>query len=153
MDKKENSVALEVGKNELQVLDFEFAGFHFGINVAQVKELMRYRDIERMPHSLPYIEGIIRLRDEVYTVVDFAQYMDLPASKDPEHDLLIIIDSTQINAALHVHKVNGVSRISRDTMEKPDSVINSDKKDIIIDAAKLDDRTINLIDCEKIIYE
>lgn len=153
MGKRDSSILLETGTNELQVLEFVIAGNHFGINVAKVRELVQYQGVQRIPHSQPSVEVIVRPRNEVFTVVDLAKYMEFPASEDPEHDILIITEFNQMSVAFHVHKVDGITRISWETVEKPNAAIYGDKEGIITGIAKLEDRMIALIDFEKIMYE
>lgn len=139
--------------NELQVLVTGVAGNTFGINIAKIQELAWYQDVQRIPHSNPCIEGTVHLRGKAFTVVDLAKYLDLPASKDPEHDLLIIMGFKQMGMAFHVHQADAISRISWETIEKPDSELYGDKDNIVIGIAKADDRVITLIDLEWIMHE
>ncbi|WP_273484553.1 chemotaxis protein [Desulforamulus ruminis] len=137
----------------MQVLEFVIAGNHFGINVAKVRELVRYQEVQRIPHSQPSVEGIVWSRDEIFTVVDLAKFMDFPASEDPSRDILIITDFNQMSVAFHVHKVDSIRRISWETVEKPSPAIYGDREGIVTGIAKLSDRIIALIDFEKIMYE
>ncbi len=153
MKKRENDILLETGTNELEVLEFVIAGNHFGINVAKVRELIRYQSIQKIPHSKPGIEGIIRSRNILFAVVDLAEIMNYQASKDPINDIFIITDFNQMSLAFHVHQVLSICRISWKMVEKPSAAIYGNDDGLVTGIAKLENRIITLIDFEKIIYD
>lgn len=153
MNKRETAILLETGTNELEVLEFIVAGNHFGINVAKVRELIQYQTIQKIPHAQSSVEGIMRSRNEILTVVDLAHYLGYPASDDTIHDILIIASFNQMSVAFHVHKVEGILRVSWETIEKPNSAIYGGDEGIVIGIVKLEDRMITLIDFEKIMYD
>ncbi len=139
--------------NELQVLVIGVAGAEFGMNITKIQELARYQEVQRISYSNPCIEGTVNLRGEVFTVVDLAKYLDLPASNDPEHDILIIMKFKQEGMAFHVHQADSVSRFSWETIESADSSLCVDKENIVVGAAMLNDRVITLIDFDWIMHE
>lgn len=77
----------------------------FGVDITKIQEFTWYHDVQWIPYSHPNVEGIIHLRDETIIVVDLAMYLDFPASENPEHDLLIITESDQMNIAFHIHRI------------------------------------------------
>jgi len=150
---KKDEILLDSGTNELGILEFTLDGHSFGINVAKVRQLMAYDKVQPMPRSGPYIEGIIKPRDEIFTVVDLAGYLGLGSSTDTGHDILIIAYFNKINIAFHVHAVSRTYRISWGDIEKPSSTIYGGDDGVITGIAKFDGRMVSIIDFEKIIYD
>ncbi len=146
-------ILLEVGTNELEVLEFIIADNSFGINVAKIKELMQYRPVQPLPRSHQFIEGIFQPRQEVYTVVDLGGYLFLPPSKNPEKDIFIITSFNQMNIAFRVHGVESIHRISWAAIEKPDATIYGGGEGIVTGIAKVKERIIAIVDFEKIIFD
>ncbi len=112
--KKENQteILLESGTNELEIMEFTIENEIFGINVAKVREIMKYSPVKPMQNAHPVIEGIFKPRDEVITVIDLASYLHLNASSDRTRDIFIIANFNKLNFAFHVHSVVGIDRIS-----------------------------------------
>jgi len=54
----------------LQWVTFRLAGETYGVNVMQVREVLRYTEIAPVPGAPPYVLGIINLRGNVVTVID-----------------------------------------------------------------------------------
>ncbi|MCL1816183.1 MAG: chemotaxis protein [Clostridiales bacterium] len=148
-----SNILLETGTNELEVLEFTIAGKSFGINVAKVLELMQAQEPHMIPHTHPCIEGIFQPRNEVYTILDLAKYLGLPASEEPHKDLYIITNFNQICLAFHVHTVENIHRISWEAIDKLDELVYGGMDGVVTGIAKIDGRIISILDFEKITYD
>lgn len=148
-----SNILLETGTNELEVLEFTIANKSFGINVAKVMELMQAQTPHAIPHAHPCIEGIFQPRNEVYTILDLAQYLGLPPSEDPQKDLYIIANFNQICVAFHVHTVENIHRISWESIEKLDELVYGGMDGVVTGIAKIEGHIISILDFEKITYD
>jgi two-component system chemotaxis response regulator CheV len=140
---------LETGTNELEVLEFDLAGESFGINVAKVKELMQYCEVRSLPNAHPCVEGVFQPRDELYTVLDLAKYLGLPASANPQKDIYIITSFNKMKAAFHVHGVESIHRFSWTEVEKPDSIIYGGDEGVVTGIVKIGGKISAILDFEK----
>ena len=59
-----------VSDQVLQWVTFQLENETYGINVMQVREVLRYSDIAPVPGAPDYVIGIINLRGNVVTVID-----------------------------------------------------------------------------------
>ena len=48
----ETNILLENGTNELEVLEFTLNENHYGINVAKIREILRYDDLGDQPEEM-----------------------------------------------------------------------------------------------------
>ncbi|MDR1537490.1 MAG: chemotaxis protein [Clostridiales bacterium] len=152
--KEKSEILLESGTNELQLIEFTIDNRHFGINVSKVEEILRYEDnITPMPHSNRYVEGVFKPRDIIITVIDLAKYLGLPASANPENDIVIVTNFNKMHSAFHVHSVEDIHRLGWKDIEKPDSAIYGGEEGIATGIARYDGRLITLIDFEKIVAD
>lgn len=153
--KKENQteILLESGTNELEIMEFTIAGEIFGINVAKVREIMMFSPVKPMQNAHPVVEGIFKPREEVITVLDLAQYLNLPPSPDTTHDIFIIANFNKLNFAFHVHTVVGIDRISWRKIQKPDKIIYGGDEGVATGIAEFENRLITILDFEKIVSE
>ncbi len=145
-----------LGLNELHIMEFNIAGRYFGIEVTKIGELvpMQYHTIQEMADAKAYVEGMVRIRDQSYTVLDFAGYMEAPTSETPERDILITLDCHQKKVALHVHNVDGIQQLSRDMVEDPQPLVpGRNCKGIVEGLAKIADRITVLINPDKIVQD
>jgi two-component system chemotaxis response regulator CheV len=149
----DTSILLETGTNELEILEFLISGNSYGINVAKITELMQVQEVQAMPLSHPCVEGVFQPRNEVYTIVDLAQYLGFGKSESPEKDIFIITNFNMMNIAFHVHAVESIFRISWQDIEKPDSIIYGGQEGVVTGIAKVNDRIISILDFEKIAFD
>lgn len=148
-----DEIGVETGSNELELMEFIVGGNNFGINIAKIRELIQFRPVQPLPNAQPYVEGVICPREEIFTVVDLAAYLHLPASADSSHDIFIITDFNQIYTAFHVHSVVGICRLSWEAIQKPDNAVFGGEDGVITGIAKTGTRMISIVDFEKIMTD
>ena len=86
----ETNILLESGTNELEIVEFHIGENSFGINVAKVKEIIRYTPITKVPLAPKGIKGIIKLREQVMSVVDLPSYLGMDSLENEADNLFII---------------------------------------------------------------
>ena len=106
-----SGILLESGTNEIEIMEFTIDNNLYGINVAKVREIIMPTKVKPMPHAHPAVEGIIKPRDIVITVVDLPTYLGAESQKG-EKDLFIITNFNKMYIAFRVHTVVGINRIS-----------------------------------------
>jgi two-component system chemotaxis response regulator CheV len=146
-----NGILLESGTNELEMIEFEMGNNKYGINVIKVKEIIMPGPVTPIPHSHPYIEGIIQLRGEVLPVINMEKVLKLPQEKYAT-EKFIVTEFNQQKACFHVHNVTQIHRISWEQIEKPSDMYSAETTQVI-GVVKRDDNMILMLDFEKIITE
>lgn len=152
VNEKQKGILLESGTNELEVIVFNVGTGTFGINVMKVREIIQAPPVTSIPNSHPHIEGIIRLREEVLTVVNLTKVLGFPPSQSPEQDKLIVSELNQIKVAFRVQGVSRIHRISWEQIEKPTDLAQG-LESASTGVVKVDDQMILLLDFEKIIVD
>ena len=107
MDK---GILLDSGTNELEILEFRVGPNYYGINVAKVKEILSYRPLTPIPKADRRVEGVFMPRDELISIIDLAEVLDLPKSPDITKDMFIETNFNKINTGFHVHEILGINR-------------------------------------------
>lgn len=146
-----SEILLESGTNELEILEFTVGNNHYGINVAKVKEILPYKVPTPVPNSHPCIEGIFMPREEIISIIDLAECLNMPKSNELTKDMYILTNFNKINTAFHVHSVIGIHRVSWEAIAKPDSTVNSAGNGLATGIVKLNEKLIIVLDFEKIV--
>ncbi|WP_088102157.1 chemotaxis protein [Halalkalibacter urbisdiaboli] len=152
MTEHQKGILLESGTNELEIIVFSVGTGTFGINVMKVREIIQSPPVVEMPNSHPHIEGIIRLRDEIITVVNLANVLGFPQSETPGQDKLIVSELNNIKVAFRVQAVSRIHRVSWTQIEKP-SELSQGLEGAATGVVKMDEQMIILLDFEKIVYD
>jgi purine-binding chemotaxis protein CheW len=118
----------------IQVVEFLLGKEHFAINLFEVREVVEYTRITKLPDSPPYIRGIIDLRGEITTIIDIKQQMNIPQESDSdEKDSRIIVLDDKITKSKIGIMVDDVLTVSTFTRSDVDSTSASGaKNDLII---------------------
>ncbi len=149
----ETNILLESGTNELELLEFIVNGYHYGINVAKISELIPYHAPTPVPNSHECIEGIFMPRDFIISVINLAKCLGFPNSQNPESDMYIITNFNKLHTAFHVDKVLGIHRIFWSDISKPDSTISAAGNASATGIVRINGELIIILDFEKIVSE
>ncbi|WP_100372755.1 chemotaxis protein [Bacillus sp. FJAT-45037] len=148
----EDAILLDSGTNELEVIVFNVSSGTYGINVMKVREIIQTQAVTPIPNSHPHIEGMIRLRDEVLTVVNLMEVLGCPQSVDHSQDKFIVSELNKLKVAFRVSGVSRIHRISWKQIEKP-TELSQGLQSATTGVIKLDEQMILLLDFEKIVVD
>jgi len=152
-NRNNNISKLTEDTSALELMEFTMAGDSFGINVAKVTEIMRYSPITPMTLSHPCIDGVFKPRGKLITIINLPRYMALPENEDPSHDMFMLTNFDNVNAAFLVHTVEGMHRISWNKVEKPSSIVYGSNDSVVTGTTKIGEKIITIIDFEKVLYD
>jgi two-component system chemotaxis response regulator CheV len=155
---KQSNILLESDTNELEIVEFRIDEMdwhgnvipcHYGVNVAKVREIIRLPHMSRVVNAKPGVEGMIRLRDKVITIINLATVLN-KATGDLVADRVVVLEFNNLMVGVLVHSVSRIYRISWKNVEPPASAVHSD---VVTGLVKMEDRIILVLDFEKIVAE
>lgn len=86
----EGSAARKVGLN--QYLTFQLGKEVFALEIAQVREVLDYTDITRVPRTPDYMRGVINLRGGVVPVIDLRLKFGMEQTRKTVNTCIIIAE-------------------------------------------------------------
>jgi purine-binding chemotaxis protein CheW len=108
-----------IGGKTFQVLEFLLGREHFAIDLFDVREVVEYTPVTKLPNTHSSMKGIIDLRGEITTIIDLRERLHIPRNKDAPEDAgrFIVLDEklTGTKTGILVDDVLSVS-----TFEKGD---------------------------------
>jgi two-component system chemotaxis response regulator CheV len=155
---KQSKILLESDTNELEIVEFRIDEMdahnnlvpcHYGVNVAKVREIIRLPLMSRVVNAKPGVEGMIKLRDKVITVINLAKVLGKDTG-DLVADRVVVLEFNNLMVGVLVHSVSRIYRISWKNVEPPSHSVHSDQ---VTGLVKMDDRIILVLDFEKIVGE
>lgn len=146
-------ILLESGTNEIEIMEFTIDGNLYGINVAKVREIIMSDKVNPMPHTHPAVEGVFKPRDTLLTVIDLPMYLTGVLSDKKDRDLFIITNFNNLFMAFRVHTVEGIYRISWQSIQKPDKIITGGDDGVATGIAQCGKDFVTILDFEKIVAE
>ena len=137
-----------------QYLTFKLNEEIFGVDVAQVREILDYVKITKVPQTPDFMCGVINLRGSVVPVVDMNLKFGLPHIERTVNTCIVVVevnmdDTTTVFGAL-VDSVQEVFEIEPQNIEPAPRIGTKLKTDFIKGMGKQDDRFIIILDIDKV---
>ncbi len=140
------------GSSDRQLVIFKIAGEEFGVDINEVKEIIRWEDVTRIPNTESYIKGVINLRGSIVVVNDLAMKLGLP-SKDVDDDTRILVVEVNGNTVgMVVDSATEVLHIEgKKVQDAPEMITSGIDQNYIDGVGVLDEkRLLTLLDLSKV---
>jgi len=109
------------GKELLQVVEFLLGRERYAVDLFDVKEVVEYTTITKLPNTASYMRGIIDLRGEITTIIDLKERLRIPTGPDidEENCRIIVLDEkiTKAKTGIMVDDVLSVSTFDRNDID------------------------------------
>jgi chemotaxis signal transduction protein/CheY-like chemotaxis protein len=155
----QSDILLEAGTNELEIIEFyvdegpERGLSSYGVNVAKVLEIIENPDLVPLPGAPhPCFMGTIPLRGLVLPVLDLAVWLKTPRVRR-KNEVIIVTRFNERTTGFLATGVTHIHRVHWRDVEPPHPALASLPGNCITGLARLENRFIQLLDLEKILFE
>ncbi|UCH80571.1 MAG: chemotaxis protein CheV [Nitrospiraceae bacterium] len=146
----QTDILLESGTNELEIVEFLIGRNTYGINVAKVREIIRFPEATvPVPNEHPSLDGIVDLRGQVVPIINLQRHLGLNDVTDKDASFVIVSEFNNTKIGFSVSKVVGIQRLSWQQIEHLTNKVSSDSGTVLA-VIKLEYRMILMLDFEKI---
>ena len=138
------SEAVAAGKNPvpsdkmtapIQVVEFVLGGEHFAIDLFDVKEVVEYTTITKLPNVPSYVRGIIDLRGEITLIIDLRQRLNIGEERTTplESSRIIVLDDriARSKIGILVDDVTSVSTFEGNQVDYTSASVSREETSII----------------------
>jgi len=132
LDKNPSIKEIKEGKHEsgmLQIVEFLLGNERFAIDLFDVKEVVEYTTVTKLPNTASYMKGIIDLRGEITTIVDLKDRLHIAARAETlvENSRIIVLDEkiTKAKTGIMVDDVLSVSTFYMSDIDKTSAADNN----------------------------
>ena len=137
----------------LQWVTFQLEEETYGINVMQVREVLRYTEIAPVPGAPDYVLGIINLRGNVVTVIDTRSRFGLMEGEVTDNTRIIVIESERQVIGILVDSVAEVVYLRSSEIDKTPSVGTDESAKFIQGVSNRDGKLLILVDLNKLLSD
>jgi len=114
-----NPHSTEGVSGELQLATFLLGDLRFGVDLLEIQEINRQRDLTLVPHTPPEVRGVINLRGEVVTVLDLRRVLGLGEVELGRATRNIILRSGEESVGVLVDRLGDVVRVEASELQPP----------------------------------
>ncbi|MGR6862118.1 chemotaxis protein CheW [Aliivibrio salmonicida] len=143
----------QVNDEVLQWVTFQLEEETYGINVMQVREVLRHTEIAPVPGAPDYVLGIINLRGNVVTVIDTRSRFGLMQGEISDNTRIIVIESERQVIGILVDSVAEVVYLRSSEIDTTPSVGTEESAKFIQGVSNREDKLLILVDLNKLLSE
>lgn len=129
----------------LQFLSFIVDDEEYTLELSEITEVIKTRDITDVPHVPPFIAGIISLRGEIIYIMNLQERLGLKDKEISPETRIIIAKHDDIKIGLIVDKIMGAIRVNPKEIESTSNVQGSAGIEFIRGMVHHKDRLIMLL--------
>ncbi len=138
-----------------QYLTFYLAQEEYAIGLLQVKEIIEYDVLTKIPSMPKSIRGVINLRGGVVPVVDLAAKFGLPESSITKRTCIVIVEvevgDEKSVVGIIADAVNQVMDFSSEDIEPPPSFGTRVKVDYLLGMGKIDKKFVQILNVNQVL--
>ena len=123
----------------------------YGVNVMQIREMLRYTEITPVPGAPYYVLGIINLRGNVVTVIDTRTRFGLSPGEIDNNTRIVIVEVGAQVVGMLVDSVAEVTYLNESEIETAPNVGNEETSKFITGVCNKHNELLILIDLERMI--
>jgi purine-binding chemotaxis protein CheW len=127
---------------ERQFCTFVLDGYHFGIDVLRVQEIIQYQEMTRVPLAPPVVRGLINLRGQIVTAIDLRRRLGLSDSPAGQRPVNVVVSTDDGAVSLLVDEIGDVMTVSEAEFERPPETLRGKTRETIRGAYKLERRLL-----------
>jgi len=132
-----------------QYCTFYVDGVHFGIEVLEVQEVLRYQAMTHVPLSPSEIRGLINLRGQIVTAFDLRTRLQMPVREDGRRPMNVVVRAEDGAVSLLVDEIGDVIETREDDFEPPPATLDEATRSLLRGVYKMDGRLLLILDCNK----
>src|SRR5579871_140075 len=136
-------------RSNRQFATFFVDGLFFGIEVVQVKEVLRYQEMTPVPMAPDVVEGLINLRGQIVTAVDMRRRLALQPRPEGQMPMNTVVRTAGGAVSLLVDEIGDVVEVDADTFEHTPDNVCAAARELLTGVYKLKERLLLVLDTEK----
>lgn len=142
------------GESQFQMVTFHLGEELYGVNIMDVKEIVRLQNVRVIPNAPYYVEGIINLRGEIIPIIDLHKRFKIQSvnkSTDIEIEggfIILNIDGSKIG--IIIDKVERVVTVHGEDVKEPPQMLSGIGTEYIEGVVREDEGYLIMLNTRKL---
>lgn len=132
-------------QNVCQYLAFHLDNEEYALDIKQISEIIKAREITEIPRSPTFVLGIISLRGVVVPVFDLRCRLNLGTAEITAESRIVVCRSGDATVGLLVDKINQVVNLDNDEVEPPPGVLSGLDREMVFGIGRYQGRMVILL--------
>ena len=145
---------MAAGDTQFQLVTFQLGAELYGVNIMDVKEIVKTQSVRPIPHAPHYVEGIFNLRGEIIPVMNLHKRFRLEKKSGDEFDGemsgLIILNLDGIKISIIIDKISRVVMINSSDVKPPPQMLTGIGSEYILGVVQQGNSYLIVLDRRKL---
>ncbi len=142
--------SLTVAESPLEFLCFRVSDEIYGINILDIKEIIKPREVTEVPRAPLFVSGILSLRGTIIPIIDMRTRLGLAREMPTGKERVVVIKNNNSFSGLLVDEVIQVVQVHPDDVEAAPAILDGVDRDFISGLGRSDGRLIIILNLENI---
>ena len=133
-----------------QLVTFQLGEELYGINIMDVKEIVRVQPIRGIPNAPSYVEGIFNLRSEIIPIINLHRRFHIKKMIASEEDELlsgfVILDIDGMKLGIIIDKISRVVKIEKEQVQPPPQMLSGIGSEYVTGVVRQDKGYLIILD-------
>jgi len=133
-----------------QLVTFQLGEELYGVNIMDVKEIVRVQAIRTIPNAPTYVEGIFNLRSEIIPIINLHKRFHLRKLVSTEEDELlsgfVILDIDGMKLGVIIDRISRVVTIEQEEIQPPPQMFSGIGAEYIQGVVRQEDGYLIILD-------
>lgn len=132
-------------------LCFKVSDEIYGIDIMDIKELIKPREVTEVPRAPSFVAGVISLRGIIIPIIDLLERLGLARRAVTGRERVIVVRHGESFSGLLVDEIIQVVQIARDDIEAAPTVLDGIDRDFVTGIGRADNRMVILLNLANIV--
>jgi len=142
---------IQVSGEIVQVVSFRLGGEEYGVDIAQVQEIIRLVEITHVPRAPHFMEGVINLRGQLIPIIDLRTRFGMQRITATKGTRIVVTEIGTKRVGIVVDSVSEVINIPLENIEDAPEMISGVGTEYIQGVGKIGERLIIMLDLTMVI--
>jgi purine-binding chemotaxis protein CheW len=133
-----------------QLVTFQLGEELYGVNIMDVKEIVRVQAIRAIPNAPAYVEGIFHLRSEIIPIINLHKRFHIRKLVTSEEDELlsgfVILDIDGMKLGIIIDRISRVVTIEKEEVQPPPQMFSGIGAEYIQGVVRQEDGYLIILD-------
>lgn len=134
-----------------QYLAFNLASEEYALDITQISEIIKVRELTDIPRVPDYILGIISLRGVVVPIFDLNKRFRLGETTVTTSSRIVVCQVDELQAGLLVDSINQVITMNEENIEPPPAVLSGIDRELVSGVGRYQGRMIILLQLKSVL--
>ena len=133
-----------------ELLSFKVGEQEYSVDIMSVREIRGWTRATPLPHSSPYVCGVINLRGTVLPIIDLAKRLSIDVGTPTERNVIIVVQIVDQTVGLVVDAVSDILSIPNKDMQPPPE-LSADQESTFVKALTISEgRMLKVLDLNSV---